>query len=392
MKLTDYMLIPILFLFGLSNGLFYNALFLNYYYAILIIVFIIFLLKKNFNSQLILNTHTSILSYLAFTTLCFMSVLWSPNINYSLDQSITLLQISIFFFFFYNLLSDNYQFIKYLLMGLVGIIYSNFIFLFYTFNLPYDLLWDNYRYQGLAENPNTLAIQILFGFTSAILLLKDQKSTFFKIYCGLSFPIGVQIILFTGSKKGLAGIVLYMLILLYFISSRRNLKIANLLSISFISLGFFWFLGNISSLYNFEELFFNIQNRLDGLIYIEDNSTSKRLFLIMSGLEKIIQRPFFGYGIGSFNYSYSLYSHNNYIEVAYSLGLIGLLIYYNIFFNIFRTISLIKNNLNRNLFYYLLLIIPILDFANVSYYSQLTFLIISILIVTIERTILLEQK
>jgi O-antigen ligase len=131
---------------------------------------------------------------------------------------------------------------------------------------------------------------------------------------------------------------------------------------------------------------------LIGLIYFEDISTASRLFYIIDGLEKILQRPLFGYGIGSFRYNYSLYSHNNYIEVAYSLGIIGLLIYYNIYFNIFRSISSIRNNFDRNLFYFLIIVIPILDFANVSYYSQLTFLIITILLVSIERTILLENK
>src|SRR5690606_29786498 len=73
-----------------------------------------------------------------------------------------------------------------------------------------------------------------------------------------------------------------------------------------------------------------------------ENSSLHRIYFAVEGWEAFKKKPILGYGVNSFRYYYGLYSHNNFIELLFGLGLIGFLTYYNIHWNIFRSLRSIN--------------------------------------------------
>lgn len=80
-----------------------------------------------------------------------------------------------------------------------------------------------------------------------------------------------------------------------------------------------------------------------------DYSALSRADMIDYGLQQWLYSPIWGYGLDSFKYFYGLvtgvvsYSHNNYVELLFDLGLIGCILYY-----IFYLKILIKGLTLRN--------------------------------------------
>lgn len=107
-----------------------------------------------------------------------------------------------------------------------------------------------------------------------------------------------------------------------------------------------------------------------------DGSTFTRLKLIEFGVEMFMEKPLYGYGLGNYisicteQYGINLYSHNNYIELLVSCGILGTAIYYLQYANF---IKLFINTKNRTPIIIMLmgLIIAFLicDMAFVSYYE-----------------------
>jgi len=59
----------------------------------------------------------------------------------------------------------------------------------------------------------------------------------------------------------------------------------------------------------------------------EDGSISARTGAIYTSLDLIKKQPFFGYGLGNSDNVVGIATHNNYLELAVDLGIIGLLVY-----------------------------------------------------------------
>jgi hypothetical protein len=98
----------------------------------------------------------------------------------------------------------------------------------------------------------------------------------------------------------------------------------------FIIVGFFIIVMKIDFFYNI------LGMRLEKMVYAfldigGDSSTIDRLYLIQEGTRLFSANPILGYGLDNFRYLSVMgkYAHNNYIELACDLGLIGAAIYYS---------------------------------------------------------------
>lgn len=97
--------------------------------------------------------------------------------------------------------------------------------------------------------------------------------------------------------------------------------------------------------------------RMEGLLNLllgtgeADFSTVSRVDMIDYGLEQWLQSPIWGYGFDSFKYYYGsitgvvAYSHNNYVELLFNLGIAGFLIYYAFYFRVIIKGFSLKNNI-----------------------------------------------
>ena len=130
MKIINNLLIPALILSGLSIGVFDNIYFSNYLYLSILITSFLLISKKLIKGDLSIKYNSSIISFIFFTFLCFLSILWSINYEASLERSFTLAQICLYIIIFYNLLYNENDLIGYLLYGIVVVTFFNFFLLF----------------------------------------------------------------------------------------------------------------------------------------------------------------------------------------------------------------------------------------------------------------------
>jgi O-antigen ligase len=110
---------------------------------------------------------------------------------------------------------------------------------------------------------------------------------------------------------------------------------------------------------------------------IKEASLKSRASYIDLGWTYIKNNPWFGYGLDSFRLlpnAYGTYSHNNFIEILFSSGVIGLVLYYIPYvIYICKAFSKIKiNNPYPKLFFTTTILLLIMDYAQVSYYDRTT--------------------
>lgn len=380
MNIINNLLIPALILSGFSIGVFNNTYFSNYLYLSILLTSFLLIFKKFIKGDLSINYNLSIISFIFFTFLCFLSILWSINYDASLERSFTLAQICLYMIIFYNLLYNESDLIEYLLYGITLVTFFNFFLLFNNLGFSYEVLYFNYRFQGLTGNSNILSMQMLASILSAIILMHKNSNQWNIFFCLLSIPLSIQIILMTGSKKGLFGVILY-LILLFYLWAKSNINLSYIFLIFCLFIIGFGasFLSFLDNVVDFNSVYLALERRITEFIFVEDASTTSRINYIVEGLNYISNRPLFGHGINTFSNIFSTYAHNNFIEVTFSVGIIGLIIYYNFYLQIFLSLSSLSNNVNKNFITSILLIMLVLDLAYVSYYSKLQFLMLTII-------------
>lgn len=113
-----------------------------------------------------------------------------------------------------------------------------------------------------------------------------------------------------------------------------------------------------------------------------DYSTYERLMLKQQGIEFIKQKPLFGYGIGQSIYLLDgSYFHDDFIQVAVEIGLLGLMVY------LFPFIScIIKCFKKKNYLVLLLLLCNLMSGAfNTLYYHKITYILLAISLVSLRE-------
>lgn len=139
----------------------------------------------------------------------------------------------------------------------------------------------------------------------------------------------LMIVLLTGSRKGALMVFLGTIMLVFLLrpkSMARNIFISGIV-VSLLLLATMymeWPYSVIGS--RLEEIFVFLRGA-----NIKDPSMRTRISFIQRGWLYFLQRPWTGYGLDCFRhlrYAYGTYSHNNYIEILISGGIIGFIIYY----------------------------------------------------------------
>lgn len=393
MNIIYNLLIPGLILSGLSIGIFDNIYYSRYLYlSILFISFLLFF-KKFLEGDLSIRYNSSIISYIYFTFLCFLSILWSINYEASLDRSFTLFQTCLYIMIIYNLLYKESDLIDYLLYGITLVTFFNYFLLFNNLGFSFEVLYLNQRFQGLTGNPNILSMQMLASILSAMILMHKNRSQLTWFFCLLSIPISIQLILLTGSKKGLFGAILYLFLLFYLqAKSKMNLSYIYIIFGLFIIVFGATVISFLDTFFDINFLYLAFERRITDFIYADDLSTSNRINYIVGGLNYISARPFFGHGIDTFSTIFATYSHNNFIELAFSVGIIGLIIYYNLYLQIFLSLSSLSNKVNRNFVFFILLIMLVMDLALVSYYFKLNLLMLTVIMAYVNHLNNIEKN
>lgn len=176
----------------------------------------------------------------------------------------------------------------------------------------------------------------------------------------------------SGSKKAVF-IALFAIVTIIISRSRNPLKIfRNIIVATVLVLLACYAVLNIDVLY--DSVGYRIESMMGFLSHsgVIDKSTETRSELISLSFDVFKSHPILGVGLDGFRHTnpYTMYAHNNYMEILSDLGLIGFVIYYSLFFGLIkRTLRerFRKHNYNQNIVIIALGAILLMDIASVSY-------------------------
>ena len=221
-------------------------------------------------------------------------------------------------------------------------------------------------YDGI--NPNTIAISLIFSIVLLIYFYNTVRIPRERMAIILVIVYLSVLLIITGSKKGILGLV-FGVLLYKILSSTLKRKIKYIL-ISLIVLIILW-----QCVMNIPFLYDAVGYRLESMFAvfgtgIVDGSTENRLLLIKNAIEVWSNHILFGIGLNNFSVVQTVggsgyYAHNNYFELLADLGIIGFLIYY--IYPLKLVLTETRQNKTRVCLKTIIIVILFLDMAMVSY-------------------------
>lgn len=259
-----------------------------------------------------------------------ISCVWAFNQEVAISQLVTQLQLFVLFFFSYMYIKkigrlEDYYNAMYL-SGIGLIFYSLYVYGGLSGFLA--IMSTGHRMGDLIGNQNTYGLVFANAALVALYYFFFNNEKRYILLAGLFIFFGLS----SGSKK-----VVFLLILglFFLILSKYGVrKLFKAIVYSSVSLLLGWILIHLP-------IFSTILERLESYLSVTGNTSDNiRADLIRFGLELFIENPFLGYGLNNYHLFHwsGVYSHNNYIEVLVSLGVIGFIVYYLIFIKSLNTL------------------------------------------------------
>lgn len=278
-----------------------------------------------------------------FLIICIASIGGSISKSDSVEMVKTLIILALMMIYVESELKDIYSINKMMMLYTIGI----GITLFYVC-LTQDM--NQFQLAQFGEgntgrwNGNDIGMNAAVIVPIIMYLLPKTRNILVRIYYILTCIVSIYMMYWVGSRK---TIIFFVLAMCGIVLLKRPQKIVrNILIVICIIIGAWYAVIEIPALYQ------NIGWRLEALIAsvtgrgAVDSSTLLRERYIEVGAEAFKKSPLFGYGINTYREinqivtGHHTYSHNNFIEIAVGLGIIGLISYY--WFYLYLIIEYIK--------------------------------------------------
>lgn len=290
----------------------------------LIVVYAIYIIMSK--SQF--YTNNSIYFYGIY---CIWTIIVSFFVVYQVntDSILTLLKIGII------ALSISFLINKESDLNLTLFIY--FISIFITIYLNLDdiialrgagQLDEDMRFDGTFENANTAAIFALtIIWAGVFLLVSERQNTLVKILIFLGIFLAGFLIFYSGSRKGILGILILSMSFSFLIYRHYGQTFAARAMVILAVIG-----GLV--LLSFVLVTSPFFNRMTGMLTGDESSFTLRQYLIRESLRVWSDSPknfMIGIGFGNFHYyNYArLYSHTSFTETLVTTGLIGFILFFS---------------------------------------------------------------
>lgn len=272
--------------------------------------------------------------FFMFLMTCALSIIYSINRTISIAQLKTLIILALVMIYVESELNNLYSIEKMIMLYVIGVGMT----LIYVL-LTQDLNQFQLAIHGEAStgrwNGNEIGMNAAMALIMILYLLPRAKNLFLKMYYCIIVSVSLYLIYWMGSRK---TIVFFILGVCGVILLRKPKKIIRNLLLVCCTITVSWnLLMEVPSLYQ------NVGWRLEALTYSitgkgkADSSTLLREKYIKIGIESFKESPVVGYGVGTFSEinkvktNHNTYSHNNFIEIAVGMGLIGFISYYWIY-------------------------------------------------------------
>jgi len=347
----------------ISNGLALLFILMVYIYIVAV------------KSKLIINS--TMIFMLVFIFVCGLSYIVAIDKNLVISDLKTLVQIFILVSALVNYM-DSEDKVK---IVLKYHIYSATIVSIYVL-LKSNITQGN-RLGGVLGNENAVGMIVGIGLLLALYFIIYEKRYSYFILISFMCPV----ILLTGSRKAILMIPLSIFIILFLNSRKSFEKKLKFLLVALITLIILYFV-----IFTIPSVYGTLGVRLESLLnYLKDDgnidsSIQQRDFMIRSGFDWFLDRPILGYGIANYRVLlrraiyYEAYSHNNFIELLVGTGIMGMISFYLIYFDLLM--KLIKHFNKSNVLIYVMwslnFTIVLLGTAMVHYKSKSFFIILAL--------------
>lgn len=309
---------------------------------------IVCFLNKNNKTENITISHINTLplmwnSFFVFS--CVISIIWANNMKlvYQIIPQLYMRFCLVLFisYFFKNKKDITYGILVYLFSCGYMILKMLAYMVLHPANYFNNVIFYKVCEDALGVNFNQVAQILAIGIIFSLIWISKKK------ICIPYIAISLLFIFMTGSRKGflmpLVGIIIF-----YCLRDIHYLKkqLKNIVIFLFMTLVVIFFLAK-NPIY-VERLKIMFQAVFSGKT--ADLSTTERMFFISLASKMFLARPFFGWGANNFRgvlastgYSNVVYCHNNYLEIASGLGVVGLVTnYWFYIYTLFKSVTKVK--------------------------------------------------
>ncbi len=275
----------------------------------------------------------------AFFLFCILSCLWSMETEPAFASLRTLFLIFVVHILLAELIIDKKDLDKILFANFLALLFVA-LYILFTMDLS-QIGEDRIGVDTLNEywNANDIGMKMCVGLGFSLYFAIKNKSKWKRLFYGVCTTLFIILGLFTGSRKALL-MIMFLVVLVFWLKAKRH-RFLVLLSALAAAIGLYFLTINIESLYNV--LGYRMEQMIEGLFKgeTEDGSFNHRQTMIELGWKWFCDKPLLGYGLSNFRilhkgtFGFETYSHNNFIEILVSGGVVGFAIYYSIYVYIF---------------------------------------------------------
>lgn len=345
------------------------------YLGIISLFFVVFAIHSKFKIRVKLDPF--ILFTALFVLFCMLSMIWAKDSNLTYRRFTTVFETVLFMWVLYlyhnnrNDIGDILDIIC--ISGYCVGLYAIFKYGLGTIRM---IVAAGDRAGNSFTNINTIGMMCAIAIVITISRLVNRT---YKIEMVLAIPCALMVIA-SGSRKAFAvlliGITLTILFRVIKHSTTPGLTLLRfiLIVIVIIVVGKYIFsLPIMKSLVDPMNRFLNYFSGEGST----DESTRRRMSYITLGISQFLKTPIVGIGIGNspLIIGRDTYLHNNYVELLACGGIIGTVIYYLPYWvslkNTIRYRSV--SDTDNDLCFVLLILVLIMDFGQVSYFSKDTY-------------------
>lgn len=344
------------------------------------VIMFLWLLVGN-RSQMTVPVTISLCIPLLFTFYEFVSCLWAVHPSVAFSQMITQIQLTILYVFVYLLFRNEDHLDDYLkAIYLSGFLMGAYLLYTYGLNGIVSRMLAGVRVGGQIGNENSVGMVcarsalIAFGY-----LITKRKPKYLISIASMTF-----FAFSSGSRKAILIILVGVIVL-----------VALNYGIKRLGKALVWLILIAVAVYFVMKLPFMstaAQRFTDMLHGEQDASAIERSRLIRIGWEGIKEKFIFGYGLSNFGaiYTGTGYSHNNYIEILFSLGIVGALLYYSMHIRagIWTAKLLLRGADWRYVVLLVMLLINVVfGWGMVQFYGRESWVFLAVILATSERNL-----
>jgi O-antigen ligase len=346
------------------------------------LIFLIIVFKYQFKFPLAIDEFQRNILY--FVVFCGISSIWAIESFAAISKAVTIFEIMVcmsVLYAHYSKKKSTFELLE--CIKWAGYILTIYSIAFYGMDTIRATLASEGRIDNAYSNVNAIAM-----LAAISLVITVFKCLYYKISFSIIFSVPeIVLIAASGSRKALLSVGIGIILIAMFRYTSRNVFKTIFRYIGLIIIALF-----VVKIVLFLPMFTGINERIEGMWAVftglgkVEHSALIRKQYIMAGLEQFKNTPILGIGIANSHYilqaafGKNTYLHNNFVEMLTCGGVVGFCLYY--YMNLWPFFKLWKYRKEDDpcihMVMILIIVLLIMDYGMVSYYSKTTYFYIMI--------------